>query len=189
MNLSVIAQTIGVVAMVFNVLSYQGKKQSTVIACQLVGSLLFSVNFLLLGAYTGALMNVISAVRAVIFLFKKRLRADRPAWLAAFICIYLAVYILNFTAFGKEPTPAALATEFLPVIGMTAVSVGFMLNGAANVRRCGLIASPAWLIYNVRARSVGAIICEILTLCSVITGIVRRDGGLFKKQKNKTSEH
>ena len=37
----IIAQAFGIVAMVFNVLSYQGKKQSTVIAMQMCGSVLF----------------------------------------------------------------------------------------------------------------------------------------------------
>ena len=68
-----IAQLIGIVAMAFNILSYQGKKQSSVIAMQLCGGALFAINYLLLGAAVGGLLNVIATVRAIVFLFKDKL--------------------------------------------------------------------------------------------------------------------
>lgn len=45
LTIKIAAQCIGIVAMVFNILSYQGKSQKTVIALQLFGAALFSVNF------------------------------------------------------------------------------------------------------------------------------------------------
>ncbi|MBO7218156.1 MAG: YgjV family protein [Clostridia bacterium] len=171
-----VAQAIGIVAMLFNIISYQGKKQSTVIALQLVGGALFAVNFLMLGAYVGGLLNIIATVRAIIFLFKDKLKADRLPWLIGFIVIFIAVYILNFTLFGKPINAFNLIIEVLPVIGMTALSVGFRLKNASDVRRCGLISSPAWLIYNiVSAGSVGAIVCEAITLASIVIGMLRHD--------------
>ena len=65
--------------------------------------------------------------------------------------------------------------ELLPVIGMTAISVGFRLKDSADIRRCALVASPAWLIYNVLAGSLGASICEIFSLGSIIIGMLRHD--------------
>ena len=49
-----IAQAVGIAAMVFNILSFQQKTRSRVIAFQLVGGSLFCINFLMLGAYVGA---------------------------------------------------------------------------------------------------------------------------------------
>ena len=51
--IEIVAQIIGIAAMAFNIISYQGKKQSTVIALQLVGGALFAINFLMLGAVVG----------------------------------------------------------------------------------------------------------------------------------------
>ena len=76
------AQLIGVVAMIFNILSYQGKKQSTVIGLQLIGSGLFAINFWLLGALVGGILNLIGVFRAVVYLFKDKLKADKWPWLA-----------------------------------------------------------------------------------------------------------
>lgn len=174
-SIEITAQIIGVIAMLFNILSYQGKKQRTVIILQFFGAVLFSVNFLMLGATVGGILNIIAAVRAVIFTFKDKFKADKIVWLIAFIASYISVYIFNFTVFGKAVTAFNLITELLPVIGMTALNVGFRLKNSADIRRCGLISSPAWLIYNIAAGSWGAIICELFTLVSILVGISRHD--------------
>jgi len=178
--IEIIAQAVGIVAMAFNILSYQQKKQKGVIAFQLVGGALFAVNFLLLGAYVGGILNIIAAIRAVIFLNKEKLKADRPLWFMGFTAVYIAVYILSFTVFGTACTPYNFVIELLPVIGMVATTVGFSLKRAADVRKCGLVSSPSWLIYNISNFSLGAIICETLSLISIVTGMIRLD---LKKNK------
>lgn len=173
--IEIIAQIIGIFAMMFNILSYQGKQQRTVITLQLFGSLLFSVNFLMLGATVGGILNILSAVRAVIFIFKDKFKAESISWLIAFAASYILIYVLNFTAFGKEPTTFNLLIEILPVIGMLALNIGFRLKDSSSIRKFGLISSPAWLIYNIAAGSWGAIICELITLISIFVGMFRHD--------------
>lgn len=169
------AQGIGIAAMLFNVLSYQGKKQSTVIIMQLFGAALFAVNFLMLGSIVGGVLNIIGVIRALVFYFKDKLKADRLPWFIGFITVYIAVYVLNFTVFGKEATALNLVVELLPVVGMIAINIGYRKKDAATVRKCGLISSPAWLVYNIFAGSLGAILCESFTLISIVIGIIRHD--------------
>ena len=173
--IEIVAQAIGILAMAFNILSYQGKNQKTVITLQLFGGLLFAVNFWMIDAKVGAILNVIAVIRAVLFLFKDKVKADSIFWLIGFILSYIAVYVLTFTVFGTEVTPWHLVRELLPVVGMTALSVGFRLKDAAGIRKCGLVSSPAWLIYNIAVGSWGAIICETLTLISIFVGMFRHD--------------
>lgn len=173
--IEIIAQVIGILAMLFNIISYQGKKQKTVIALQLCGATLFAVNFLLLGAPVGGILNIIAAFRALVFYFKDKFKADKIAWFMGFIASYITVYVLNFTVFGKEPTALNLIIEVLPVIGMLALNIGYRLKDSAKIRRYGLISSPAWLIYNIVAGSWGAIICESFTLISIFVGMLRHD--------------
>lgn len=172
-----IAQIVGIFAMAFNILSYQQKTRGGAIAFQLFGGLLFSVNFFMLGATVGAILNVIAAIRAVIFLNKEKLHADHPVWLGMFIATFAATYILSFTLFGKEPTAINFVIELLPVIGMTATTISFRLTDAKSIRRYGLISSPSWLVYNIANVSIGAICCEVMSLCSIIIGILRFDRG------------
>ena len=173
--MELIAQIIGIAAMGFNILSYQQKTRSRVIAFQLFGGFLFCINFFLLGAISGSLLNAVAVIRAIVFLNKEKLRADRPLWLAGFVAVYLLCYGLTFTVFGTEATTRNLILEALPVIGMTATTISFRLTDAKSIRRYGLISSPSWLIYNVANFAIGAIICEVLSLGSIILGIIRLD--------------
>lgn len=174
-SIELIAQIIGIVAMAFNILSYQQKTRTAAITFQLVGASLFAVNFLMLDAVVGGLLNVIGAVRSIVFLNKEKLHANHPAWFAGFTAAYLTSYILTFTLFGKELTVVNLIIEFLPVIGMVALTVSYRLSDAKAIRRFGLISSPSWLIYNIANLSIGAICCEVLSLGSILIGMFRLD--------------
>ena len=173
--LELLGQAVGILATVFIILSYQHKERSRVIAFQLVGTFLFSVNFSLLGAPVGAILNAVAVIRAIVFLNKEKLRADHILWLLGFCGVYAASYVVTFTLLAKEATPMNLMIELLPVIGMVATTLSFRFEDAKMIRRYGLISSPCWLIYNIASFSVGAIICEVISLGSIILGIYRFD--------------
>ena len=169
------AQAIGIVAMAFNTLSYQQEKRSTVIAMQMVGTFLFSINFYMLGATMGCILNALAAVRALIFLNKEKVHADHWAWFVGFVAVYILSYWMTFTVFGKEASLRNLILEFLPLIGMVAITISFRLSDAKAIRKYALISSPCWLVYNIANFSIGAIVCEVLSLGSILIGMFRLD--------------
>ena len=171
----IIAQVIGIFAMIFNLLSYQQKTRNKAIIFQLFGTTLFTINFLMLGAMVGGLLNLVGAIRAIVFINKEKFHADHIAWQIGFVIVYFASYILTFTVFGKEPTLFNFIIEFLPLIGMIATTISYRFTDAKAIRRFGLISSPAWLVYNIANLAVGAILCEVLSLGSIIIGIIRLD--------------
>lgn len=172
----ILAQLVGIAAMAFNILSYQQKTRTRAIGFQLFGSALFAVNYFLLGAVVGGILNLVGTVRAVVFLNREKFRADRIGWLIGFTVVYLLSYLLTFTVFGKPVTVFNLIVEFLPVVGMTATTISFRLQDAGDIRKFGLISSPSWLVYNIVNFSIGAICCEVLSLGSILIGMLRLDG-------------
>lgn len=170
------AQIIGVFAMAFNIWSYQQKQQKYIIALQLGGSFLFAVHFFMLGAYIGGLLNAISIIRAILFLYKDKLKTDNVIWLSGFITVYVICYVLTFTLFGKDFKPFNAVIELLPVIGMAATTFAYRCKTPKGTRLFSLISSPSWLIYNIVAISIGAICCEVFSLISIVVGLVRIDG-------------
>ncbi len=171
----VIAQIIGVAAMLVNVLSFQCKKQRPLIVMQLISSSLYATNLFLLNAPTGCILNLVGMCRAVVFSNKKTFRADSKAWLFGFSAAYVGVYVLTFAVFAKEPTAKNFIVEFLPVIGMIATTVGFYRDGSKDIRALSLINSPCWLIYHLTTGSIGGICGEVLTLISIFVGFFRHD--------------
>ncbi len=174
-TIEIIAQVVSIAAMAFNILSYQRKTQRGIITFQFFGSGLFAVSFLMLGSVMGMLMNIVCVARAIVYRERERLHSDHILWLFFFIALSVTTYILSFTVFGTEPSAKNLIVEFLPVIGMSVSTVSFRMKGGRAIRFLGLINSPAWLIYNIFAFSIGAILCETISLISIVVGIFRFD--------------
>jgi len=179
-TMEIIGQILGIVAMAFNIYSFQLKTSNKVIVCQLFGGLFFAISFFMLNSVIGGLLNVLAVMRAIVYRFKDKFHADHIAWLLFFITMYLVSYVLTFTVFGTTFDLRNAIIELLPVIGMTASNISFRLQSAKAIRRYGLICSPSWLIYNIIHVAAGAIICETLSICSIIVGMFRHD---FKKAK------
>lgn len=180
----IIAQIIGIVAMAMNIISYQMKKQRSIIIMQFFGAALFTVNMFMIGAMVGGFLNAVGAVRALVYSNKQRFGADKFIWVLGFGMFYLVAYGLTFLVFDKEPTTQNLIVEFLPLIGMFATGIGFYLKEAKAVRVAGLISSPSWLVYNIFNFAIGGIICEVLALISIISAMYRLD----RKKKEEVTE-
>lgn len=171
----IVAQCIGILAMAFNIWSYQQKQQKHIIALQLLGSSFFTVHFFMLKAYMGGLLNAVGIARAVVYFYKDKFKSEHFLWLIAFLLVYLACYVLTFTIFDKRFNLENAIIEILPVIGMTATTFAFRCKTTQNTRLLGFVSSPSWLIYNIISLSIGAICCEVLSLISIFIGFFRID--------------
>lgn len=169
----IFAQAVGIVAMFFFVFSYQQKKARSIIVWQMIGTLLFTVNFFMLGEYLATILNFIGFVRAVLFLQKKKLHTDSIGWLLGFTVAYLGAYALTFTVFGAEPTLPNFLLQCCPVLGMFFQHLGLRNEDTKKIRIFCLIGSAAWLIFNLTAVAVGAILCESFNIISIIVAFVR----------------
>lgn len=172
-----IGQAIGIIAMAFNILSYQCKTAKGVIAMHIFGGGLFAISFLMLGSYTGGMLNIIAAIESVLFYYKEKTKVDRPLFLPIFGLVFIATYFITLFVLMDSPRPIDYVIEILPVIGMMFVTLAFRKSEAAKVRLLGLGSSTTWLAYNVINFAIGAIICEILSLGSIVIGIFRLDRG------------
>ena len=138
-------QAIGIVAMATNISAYQFKSKRGLLLCLCMGSALFSVNLFLLGAVTGAIMNVLSVVRSLVYVKMDRLPISVRWVNIMFIAAYLISYVLSFTVFGIEPTVKNFILELLPIIAMSAMTIAFADNNAKIIRLSVLYPHPAGL--------------------------------------------
>ena len=183
-TIEIIAQIVSIFGMTMNILSFQQKSAKGIIGFQFFGATLFGISFYLLGSFAGALLNVAGIIRAIVFINKERLHADKLPWLIFFVGLYITSYVLSFTVFGTEAILKNFIVEMLPVIGLTVVTVSYGMRNVKYIRFINLINSPLWLTYNIFAASIGGILCEILAIMSTIIAIVRFD---VKKVSDKES--
>ena len=171
MVIKVIAQIIGLAAMVMNITSYVQKKQKAIILFQFFGTALFTVNFFMIGAYTGACLNLIGAVRAIVYYNREKTNANSNWWFISFVLSYYAVYACTFLFFGKAPTPQNLGFDMLPVMAMIFTNLSYRVPTAQQTRILSLGSSPLWIIYSCINFSLGSILCECFCIASIFIGI------------------
>lgn len=186
MDIEIIAQGISLIGMAINVLSFQRKEQRQIVFMQLIGSTFFGISYIMIGAYVGGLLNVVSMIRAVAYWQRERFRAEKIYWVYGVGVASLCVYALSFAVFGTEPSVKNLIIELLPAIAMVLSTVGFYLGSARAVRFIGITASPLWLVYNLFNFNIGGIIAECIALVSIIIGILRYDLKKGDKKSEKT---
>ena len=172
----IIYQAIGIVAMLFMVSSFQLKSSRSIIFTQIFASVFFCIHFVCLGSVMGAFLNFVAMIRAYVYSHKEKCNADHIGWLIFFIVIYIGGYISTFTLLGKDPSVKNLFYELLPVIGMTAGTIGFRMPKASSVRSLSLVNAPAWLLYNILSSgSIGGSISDLLSTISLIVAKIRLD--------------
>ena len=175
MPLYITAQAIGIAAMAANVASYQFKKRWQILLLQLIGSTLFAINMFMLGATMGGLLNLVGIARSIVYMRLGEGRRHSPVIEGAFIFLYLLSYALTFLVLNVPPTAENLIVELLPVLGMTAFTIGAALGSARTIRLFGFVSSPCWLTYNIFSLAVGGILCEVFALISNLSAFLRYD--------------
>ena len=180
----IITQFFGILGMTMNIVSYQAKRKRNIILIQFFGSLFFTINMFMLNAYTGALLNLIGVIRALIYANKEKIKSIKIKNFKIdtikiinilFVSLYLTSYVLTFTVFGKTAKVYNLIIEILPVIAMVSTTIAFSSDSAKTVRRIVFISSPSWFIYNCFNFAIGGMLCEAFTLISTIIAIRRFD--------------
>ncbi len=165
-------QAIGFVAMALGILSFQAKSRTGILLMQMTAGLIWMTQFLLLGAYTGAFLNVVGAVRNLIYSRKEKVKfLNSPAVPALIMTAFVTVGMLTYDG------PMSL----LPVAAMLISSVALYITEERKIRFLSFFVSPPWLVYDAYTGSIPGVAAEIFTICSIGIAIWRYD---IRKTKN-----
>lgn len=163
----IIAQAVGIVAMIINILAVQFKKPRQLFICRIVASFLWGVNFLLLGSPTGAIINIVNIIRSIFLLNPKTF--TKP-----FLWVTVILYGVAGFATMDYTLSLLLILDILIILSQWVDSVGMWSNNFRNIRFCQLFAiSPVWLVHNIVVFSIGGIITEVFTIISTIIALIR----------------
>lgn len=169
--LGVAAQIIGFIGAFTYFLVFQMKKRSSILAINILAGLIFVVHFSLIGAYTGAAMNVVCALRCTIYYFSDRKWAKSKAWLAIFIGVSVVLGVLTW---------GDIYSVF-PLMAMVITSISFWLKKESHIRLLTLPTQPGWMIYNIHNNSISGLLTDIVIFSSILIAIIRYD--IIKKEK------
>ena len=157
-------QAIGFVGVGLFIISYQIRSNRALFFCQLLGCALFCVQFTLLGAYTGALSLLVNIARNVLLL-----KSDRWKWAGSRATLFVILAVLT----GMTVWTWAGWISLLPFASVAVTTVGYWTKNAQKIRLSQLFGSPCTLLYDVLIRSWGGVVCESITLVSIVVSILR----------------
>lgn len=174
--MELIGQGFGILGMISYILSFQAKKNYLYFIAQSLGATFFAINFFLIGAYTGFVMNVVNILRSLILS-----KSDKKVWkflLAEFLCIGSVIASLVVS----PETGIHLAFTLITLAAQSfAIFVLWRANGAHIRYNQLFILSPAWLAYDILNFTPGGIICETSCAISVIVSLLRYGKDGFEK--------
>ena len=159
-------QSIGVVALVFVILAWNAKERKNLLYLQAVNVTLMAFQYVLLGAFTGAVVQCITISRNLVFSQKgKRAWASHTVWLYVFIA--LAVGVLAFFWQGW--------ISLLPVTGIIIGTYGMFKDEPKKMRIFILITGLVWIPYNILVHSYSGLVSDIVSYTALLVGMYRLD--------------
>lgn len=155
-------QIISLVAMVAIILSFQCKSNRKLIATMGVGALLFAISYFLLGQPTAAVFNIITAIASIVSLKEKM---KNKLIFGIIVILYAVATLVTYDGWWS----------LVLMLAQIACSYSVMFRRGTFIRNMRFFfISPVWLINNtVICFTVGGIICEIITMTSVIVSFIR----------------
>ena len=171
----IFVQCVGFAAMAFGIGSYQAKRRSTIILIQTAGCLLWATQFILLGKWTGAILNLISILRGVIYAKKEDLAWAKTLWVPTFFAaVYAAAGILTVPGLlSGTATVPDLLLSLLPVSAMVLSSFALYATRENLIRILCFFCSPPWLVYDLIAGTVAGACTEGFVMVSIVIALIR----------------
>jgi len=161
----ILVQGIGFLGIACSVLAFQYKQYRQLVGLRAATELFFGIQYLLLGAYSGAAVDFLGCFRNWVFLdCDKKSKSLRP-WRIFFSVIFVGVSLLTWAG------PKSL----LSAVAKVASTIAYGSSSPRLIRFITLCSSSCWLIYNSLVFSIAGVLGEVLTLTSVLIGIIRFD--------------
>jgi hypothetical protein len=163
---NLIAQSIGMVGLVFAIISFQNNKRNLILVFLGLAQMCFIAHFALLGIWTAVSMNVVGAMRTFFFVFRGRKKwMDSNFVMYTFICLFVIAGILSWQNW----------LSFLPIMAMIIETIGVWQEDPRKIRFIVIIPRPLWITFNVIHHSYAGVLTELFVITSLITAIVRFD--------------
>lgn len=156
-----IARIIGVIAVAVSCVIFLGRKRRTILIAKFTADVLWFFHYFLIGAYSGAALNVLALGRESVFYNKEKKWASHRFWLFLFLGLTIASCLMTWEG------PASL----LPMIGSCFAVVSFWCTKPIHIRLMAIPAQVLWLIYGTVHFSLPSFICNTMALVTIGIGL------------------
>ena len=159
----IFSQVCVILAMLFLALTYISKDKNRILVFCVISSIMYATQYLLLDAYTGMIVNMISVVRAIWFFINNKVKKENSLYsLILLEMLFLASSIITWNGF----------ISIFPLIACLLFTYSIWQKNIKLYKWIALPVSFLWIIYNVLVGSVFGYISEGILLLVEIIGVI-----------------
>jgi hypothetical protein len=170
-----LSAVIGFAAVSLFLLSYQMKRRSGIIIMNTASRVLYIIQYILLGAFEGAVLDVLGAFSAIIASRKDKGFIARHTLLCL---VLMDTLIIGAGIYLYED-----AFSLFPIVGVLLHTTAFWINDERIIRRVSIVGSPFWLTYNFVKKAYGSAVGDVLSMVSIATAMIK-----YRKHKSADKE-
>ncbi len=164
---------------VFYALSFFAKSKVVLLLLQIVSNIFFGLQYLVLKAYTGAIVIAVDTVRILAFFFVEKFKNTNLTRTVVGLFFIIACIISAALTWDRW-------FSILPLLATTLAIVSLMTNNLLLIKIFGLISCPFQMIYMIFIKSYFNLIVEIFIII-METIAVTIDIVKMKKQKRQSA--
>ena len=162
-----IAFVIGIVAVCLYLLGYLQKRRKSIIILNLSSRILYIIQYILLGAFEGAALDVCGSASSVLA-EKKDTEIIKKHFYIFFIGVNIAITTIGLSLYVN-------VFSLFPIMGVLLHTSAFWIDDEKRIRLISLLGCPFWLVYNISSGAYGSCIGDVLSMVSIIVSMMRYD--------------
>ena len=160
------AQLVGVVALLIIIVSYQFNDRKHIVFLQFFSGIFFSIHYLMLGAATGGIINIIGVIRAAVYYYKGKYKwSSVVLWPILFSASGFVIAVFTWQG----------VLSLLPALAFTCTGIALWIQKPRLTRVFFMSSSVLFIIYNFISTSYSGVLTETIAICSLLIAVVRFD--------------
>ena len=195
----IFVQVIGFIGIALNILSVQFNKHWKIMLLKTLGSMTFVLQYILLGAWVGMVMDLIGSIRNVVFTLNVQKGKSNKFWIVFFSIITFVAgvatiistwdkaigYASNWSNNADVVLVIAVSISIISIVAKLLTTIAYGFKDPHTIRMVNIPSNACWVIYNVVAFSIAGVINDLMCLVSIIIAEIR----FSKKGKKKVDNN
>ena len=165
--LEIIATVIGGIAAAIYVASYQCKKRKWILFLGALSRVLFILQYILLGAFSGAALDLI-AILAALVAGKKDHPTLKKLLVPIIVVIHAAILVTSILLYQSW-------YDIFVLLAATFCVAALWFTKERIIRAVSFLSSPCWLVYNLSSKAYFSAVSDSFAILSLLVAIWRYD--------------
>lgn len=161
MLIYVISQMFCVFGLILYVLSMQMNEKKLILKFQTFSFSFYTIQYFMLGAYSGMLSYLINMIRSIIFFLFDNKRKYIKYLIILFVIISLIIGMYTYNEIF----------DVIPIINSVLSIFNISQKNINNIKKGQIVISYLWIIYDIKVYSYIAMLSELIVILSTIKGL------------------